>query len=140
MVWGPQWISKRIVVYCDNEAVVEMLGAGYSKEPNLMQLLRCVFFVTAFFESSLRPVNIIGSSNVVADAISRNNLALFCSQVPEALPASVNLPPVLVDLSVSAQTGLHQLGASGSRAFCCRNSAGNKEGVQDRGEVFHHFL
>ena len=26
MVWGCQWKGRRIVAYCDNEAVVEMLG------------------------------------------------------------------------------------------------------------------
>jgi len=78
-----------------------MLGAGYSNEPTLMQLLRCVFFVTVFFELSPRLVNIQGSSNIVADAISRNNLALFCLQVPKALLTPVNLPLVLVDLLIS---------------------------------------
>ena len=79
MVWGPRWIKKRILAYCDNEAVVEMLGAGYSNEPTLMQLLSCIFFVTTFFELSLRPLNILESSNIVADAMSKNNLAQFCS-------------------------------------------------------------
>ena len=65
-------------MYCDNEAVVEMLGAGYSKEPNLMHLLRCIFLVAAFNELSLRPMWIPGSNNKVADAISRNNMVMFC--------------------------------------------------------------
>lgn len=29
--------------YCDNEAVVEMLGTGYNREPNLMHLLRYIY-------------------------------------------------------------------------------------------------
>ena len=42
-----------------------------------MHLLRCIFFVTAFHELSLRPVEIPGSTNIIADAISRNNMVLF---------------------------------------------------------------
>ena len=100
MVWGRQWMRSTVTVYCDNEAVVEMVRAGYSKEPSLMHLLRCMFFVTAFHELALRPVHIPGSCNTVADAISRNNLAQFRLQVPEAKPAPVVLPPRVADLLI----------------------------------------
>ena len=50
MVWGHRWTKHRIVVHCDNEAVVEVVAAGYSKEMNLMHLLRCLFLVTAVHE------------------------------------------------------------------------------------------
>ena len=100
MIQGHQWRGSRIVVYCDNEAVVEMLGAGYSKEPNLMHLLRCVFLVAAFNELSLRPMWMPGSNNKVADAISRNNMVMFWLQAPRARPAPVELPPVWMDLPI----------------------------------------
>ena len=80
MIWGCRWMGRRIVVYCDNEAVVEMLGTGYSREPNLMHLLRCIFLVAAFNELSVRPMWIPGLTNKVADAISRNNMEMFWSQ------------------------------------------------------------
>ena len=91
-------------MYCDNEAVVEMLGAGYSKEPNLMHLLRCLFLVAAFNELSLRPMWIPGSNYKVADAVSRNNMAMFWLQAPRARPAPVELPPVLMDLLIDRRS------------------------------------
>ena len=72
------------MVYCDNEAVVEMLGAGYSREPNLMHLLRCLFLVAAFNELSLRPMWIPGSNN----------------KAPRARLAPVELLPVSMDLLI----------------------------------------
>ena len=89
MVWGHRWTKHRIVVHCDNEAVVEVVAAGYSKEMNLMHLLRCLFLVTAVHELSLRSVHIPGIQNVAADAISRNNMLVFNTQVPGATPAPV---------------------------------------------------
>ena len=83
-IWGRRWMGKRIVVFCDNEAVVEMLGTGYSREPNLMHLLRYIFLVAAFNELLVRAMWIPGSTNKVADAISRNNMAMFWLQIPRA--------------------------------------------------------
>ena len=100
MVWGHRWTKHRIVVHCDNEAVVEVVAAGYSKEMNLMHLLRCLFLVTAVPELSLRSVHIPGIQNVAADAISRNNMLVFNTQVPGATPAPVDLPPEALDLLI----------------------------------------
>ena len=57
-------------MHCDNETVVEVLQKGCARDGDLMHLLRCVFFITAFYEMSLKAVHIPGTSNTVADAIS----------------------------------------------------------------------
>ena len=49
MVWGKTWSKNAVFVYCDNQAVVEVINAGYCNDPHLMQLLRCLFFITTFF-------------------------------------------------------------------------------------------
>ena len=100
MVWGQQWRQQRVRLHCDNAAVVEVVRAGYAKDPHLMQLLRCVFFVTAFFEIMLLPVHVPGVSNKAADAISRNNIAAFHSQVPGAASTPAVIPPEVVDLLI----------------------------------------
>ena len=98
MVWGQRWRQQTVRVHCDNAAVVEVIRAGYAKDPHLMQLLRCVFFITAFFETKLLPVHVPGVTNTVADAISRNNMDAFHSQVPGATPTVI--PPEVMDLLV----------------------------------------
>ena len=69
MLWGPGWQGESIVVHCDNLAVVEVVNAGYSKDPLLMQMLRCLFFIIAHHNFSLRATHIQGRLNVGADAV-----------------------------------------------------------------------
>jgi hypothetical protein len=71
MLLGDTWHNKHVLVHCDNQAVV---NSGSSKDPGLAQLLRCLFFIIAEFQISLRATHIVGCSNVQADAISRNYL------------------------------------------------------------------
>ena len=51
MVWGKTWCKNAVLVHCDNQAVVEVVNAGYCKDSYLMQLLRCLFFITTFSKS-----------------------------------------------------------------------------------------
>ena len=103
MVWGRSWQGSLVVTHCDNVAVVEVINAGYSKDPLLMQLLRCLFFILAQHEFSLRAEHIPGKLNVGADAISRDNLALFFLQVPKASKQATVIPKALVDLVIRQQ-------------------------------------
>ena len=98
VLWGEAWRNQQIVAHCDNQAVVEVVNAGYCKDPALMQLLRCLFFVTAYFELGMRAMHVPGHLNSWADAISRNNAGLFLSQATEASrsPSPVSLQ--LMDL------------------------------------------
>ena len=76
-LWGNLWRGKIVLVHCDNQAVVEVVNAGYSKDPLLMQLLQCLFFIMTYFEITVRANHIPGKSNGAADAISRNDLPHF---------------------------------------------------------------
>ncbi len=99
-IWGPTWQDSSVLVHCDNEAAVQILNTGYSKDSELMHLLRCLFFIRAHFRVSLRAVHIPGVSNSLADAISRNNLPVLFSQVPSAARAQVAIPPALLAVLV----------------------------------------
>ena len=54
VVWGHQWKAKRIWLYCHNAAAVAVLNAGYSHDPLIMQLLRSLIFVKAYFWPGLK--------------------------------------------------------------------------------------
>ena len=60
-----------MLAHCDNQAVVEVVNSGYSKDVELMQLLCSLFFITAYLEISLEAVHIPGHCNTGVDAISR---------------------------------------------------------------------
>ena len=90
MVWGKRWAGQSIQVHCDNQAVV---NSGYCKDPIMMQLICCLFFISAYFKILLRATHIPGHLNT--GTISRNNLPLFCSQAPLA---ATPIPHALMDL------------------------------------------
>lgn len=99
-VWGPHWVGRLVVCHCDNMAVVAVVNSGYSRDPTLMHLLRCLFFMVAHFQLQIKAVHVAGVSNVAADALSRNELSRFLQAVPEAVQFPTPIPQGLVDLLV----------------------------------------
>ena len=102
-VWGPGWVGSMVVVHCDNMGAVAVVNAGHSKVPQIMHLLRCLFFIRAFFHLSVRAVHVPGIWNSWVDVISRNNLPHFFSQVPGEVGRREPLPPSLLALLVDQQ-------------------------------------
>ena len=76
-------------------------NSGYSKDAQLMHLVRCLFFAPAR-DISLYACHIPGVLNTVADAISRD-LSLLFSKVPDADYRPSVVPGELVELLVSSQ-------------------------------------
>ena len=74
MVWGTTWSKNAVLVHCANQAVVEVVNPGYCKDPQLMQLLRCLFFIITLFKISVKAAYIVGHRNTGADALSRENI------------------------------------------------------------------
>jgi len=103
VVWGHTWQSQVVHVHSDNEAVVAVVNSGYSKDPQMMHLVRCLFFVLAMWDISLHACHIPGTLNTVADAISRDNIPLLFSKVPDASPTPTPIPAELVDLLITQQ-------------------------------------
>ena len=101
MLWGRHWRRRRVIVHCDNLAVVGVVNSGAAKDPELAQLLRCLFFVKAHFNLVITAVHIPGVLNKQADAISRNNLSSFFSQVPGASRNPTFIPPAMIQLLVT---------------------------------------
>lgn len=99
-VWGPSWQGSAVTFHCDNMGTVAVINSGYSRVPQIMHLLRCLFFIRAFFQVSVWAVHVPGQQNCMADAISRNNLAYLFSQVPEAANRHTVIPTALLSLLV----------------------------------------
>ena len=102
---GGSWRGAVITVHCDNTGAVVVVNTGYSQTPQIMHLLRCLFFIMAYFDISLSAEHIPGKQNLWADAISRNNLDYFSVQVPGAESRQSIVPPQLVQLLVEQPPG-----------------------------------
>ena len=102
-VWGHEWYSSTVEVLSDNMSVVCALTAGMTKDPLMMQLLRCLHFFTAHFQIVVEAHHIAGVDNIAADALSRNKLDVFFSCSPQAVPSTSPIPQSLLDMLLHSQ-------------------------------------
>ena len=63
-----------------------------------MHLVRCLFFLEAWFNFELVAGHLPDRENGVANDLSRNHLSSFLSKVPSAEPAPAPIPPELPEL------------------------------------------
>ena len=103
VVWGRSWQGHVVHVHSDNTAVVSVINSGYSKDSQMMHLTRCLFFILAAWDISLYACHIPGVLNTVADAISRDNVPLLFSKVPNADRRSTPVPAHLIELLLTQQ-------------------------------------
>ena len=103
VVWGRQWVGRRLECLCDNMAMVAVINSGRSKDRTIVHLLRCLFFVSAHLNVFVHASHVAGAQNVAADALSSDHVLSFLQAVPEAdrLPAAI--PQALVNLTVIEQ-------------------------------------
>ena len=76
-----RWQNASVVVQCDNQgaitAAVTVVNSGYSKVQPIMHLLCCLFFIRSCYNISLHAVYLPGTYNVLAHAISCDNVSFF---------------------------------------------------------------
>lgn len=96
--WGQAWQDHQIICHCDNQAVVASLRSRTSKVKGIMHLLWCLAFIEAHFRCYMEPTYIDTKSNHLADDLSRNNIASFLLQVPQAHPHPTPISPHLLEL------------------------------------------
>ena len=103
-LWGPEWRNCVVMFQCDNEETVSAVNSSYSRVQGILHLLKCLFFIRAYYGIHIQVVHIPGSENTLADAISHDNLSVLFSQVPKAAlghtPVPLNLLEVLVKKQV----------------------------------------
>ena len=66
-----QWSSRKVLIQCDNEAVVSVLKNGKTRDPYLGACAQNIWYLAAEADMDLRYVHIKGANNVVADVLSR---------------------------------------------------------------------
>ena len=66
-----QWAGKKVLIKCDNEAVVTVLRSGRARDPFLGTCARNIWYVSALSDMDIQYVHIRGLDNRVADLLSR---------------------------------------------------------------------
>ena len=97
-IYGSRWKGKIIQFVVDNMAVVEVLNRSYCSDNHLMHLIRLLVFLASYHSFWFMAKHIAGKENTLADALSRNNMPFFHSQVPQAPQDQPRIPEALVTL------------------------------------------
>ena len=69
--WGARWAGCKVMVCTDNTTAMYAINKGTSKSPEIMWLLRQLFWLSCVFDFEIKCQHIPGTYNVVADCISR---------------------------------------------------------------------
>ena len=91
-VWGRLWSGSTVCAHCDNMAAVDVVNKGRAREPLMCHQLRALFYMSAHFNFELVAQHTPGRENGPADALSRNDVHSFFSQVPSAASCPSAVP------------------------------------------------
>ena len=70
-LWDKSFKGKKIQMYCDNQAICQVVNSGKSKCPILQDCLREIAFLAASYEFQVRMIHLSSESNRIADHLSR---------------------------------------------------------------------
>lgn len=91
-LWGGFLQNKKIKLFIDNEALVQVLNKQTSKSKRVMQLVRVFVLCCMQHNIIFRAIHIRSECNNVADAISRRQWERFRQAAPEADQDPTALP------------------------------------------------
>ena len=69
-VWQNFWAKTRVRIACDNEAVVQVLGSGRTRDLTLAAIARNIQLQVATWDINLQVIHIPGKENQIADLLS----------------------------------------------------------------------
>ena len=65
------WAGRKVLIKCDNEAVVSVLRSGKNKDPYLGACIRNIWYACALADIDVNYVHVRGLDNRVTDLLSR---------------------------------------------------------------------
>ena len=80
-----------MLFHCDNQSVCDIWRRGSSRSPEVMALVRMLYFCAAKFDINVMIVHIAGSNNTIADALSRFQATRYYQLAPLAAPHPDNV-------------------------------------------------
>ena len=70
-IWGSRFSGLKIRMYCDNQAVVDVINSSKTRDPFMATCLRELWLVVSTNKFELRAVHLPGVENRIADWLSR---------------------------------------------------------------------
>lgn len=89
--WGHLWANHSIIFFTDNEALVSVINKQTSKEETLLKMVRCLVLKCLQLNLNFRCRHVAGKRNILADSLSRLQIAKFqtLAQQADVLPTEV---------------------------------------------------
>lgn len=82
--YGSQLAGRRLLIHCDNQAIVSAINEGVIRNEAMMKLVRVLFYQCAHMSITIKCVYITTTDNKAADALSRMDMDRFRQVCPEA--------------------------------------------------------
>ena len=82
VAWGTHLSKHHINFQCDNASLVAAINKGSSKDQFVMHLLRCLWFLVAYFDIYITATHLPVAINVTADHLSRGKLLQAFQSTP----------------------------------------------------------
>lgn len=76
-LYGGLLQNRRVIIFCDNQSVVEMINQSSTKSPSCMQLIRHITFLTIQWNNRFFCRHVAGLKNREADLLSRMKIGKF---------------------------------------------------------------
>ena len=70
-IWSSHWSDKKIQIFCDNMAVVQVLTTGKARDEMLATCTRNVWLIAVMFNIDFQLSHLPGKTNILADLLSR---------------------------------------------------------------------
>ena len=75
--WGHEWANQQILFFSDNMCITNIWRSGSCRDKDMMRLIRSLFLFTAKSNINILMKHIPGTSNILADHLSRLQVAEF---------------------------------------------------------------
>ena len=80
--WSEYLANRRIIIFCDNSAVKDMVNSTSSKCPQCMKLIRLLVLNNLIYNRKIYVHHIRTDLNILADSLSRQNFKEFWDNAP----------------------------------------------------------
>ena len=95
--WGHLWADREVVIFTDNQVIIDIWKTGTCPNPRMMRLVRALFFHAANLNINIIMSHIPGKLNTNADLLSRFQVEEFLRSNPSADPEPTVLPEEVWD-------------------------------------------
>ena len=74
--WGERLTRAKVLVFCDNDATIQVINSGKTRDGFMQKCLRELCYITAKYQCVVRVVHLPGAQNRLPDLLSRWSLNL----------------------------------------------------------------